>query len=36
MFILRFFKNWYSNYKKEQEFKRKIKKLKEMDPFIYD
>lgn len=29
-------KKWYEDWKKKKEIKKKIKKLKEEDPFIYD
>ena len=29
-------KDWYKDWKKKREINKKLKKLKEEDPFIYD
>jgi hypothetical protein len=29
-------KDWYKDWKRKREIKKKLKKLKEEDPFIYD
>lgn len=29
-------KDWYRDWKKKREIKKKLKKLKDEDPFIYD
>ena len=35
MNIIKFFKNKYSQWKRNREYKRKLKQLKERDPFTY-
>jgi hypothetical protein len=29
-------KNWYTRWKNRREMKKRLKKLREMDPFTYD
>lgn len=29
-------KDWYKDWKRKREIKKRLKKLKEEDPFIYD
>jgi hypothetical protein len=29
-------KTWYKDWKKKRELKKKLKKMREEDPFIYD
>ena len=35
MNIIKFFRNKYSQWKRNREYKRKLKQLKERDPFTY-
>lgn len=34
--MIKFFKKIYENYKLKQEAKKRLKRLRELDPFIYD
>lgn len=36
MFVIRFLKKVILEWREEREYRKKIKKLREMDPFIYD